>query len=371
MSNIRLCNVYDIEGDDIMANKSILMYINDLEPGMVLAREISSNNTVLVAKNVIVTQSIISKLKEKLVFEKIEVYSNDQGKAEYVHFNNEKSVDDIKESFEVFTKDVENIFSNLEGNNVLAIEEIRKFAKKIQGELNSTGAIIKNIVLYGSGNDSIYRHCVNVAALSCILGTWLELDENKMNLLTYSAILHDYGKIRVDENILNKVGTLTKEEFKTIKKHPIFGYEDIKKIQYLDSVVSYGVLMHHERLDGTGYPFGIKDDKIPIFARIIAITDVFDAVNSNRIYKTSKAPFEVLEIIQKESLGKLDYKYCKVFLEHIVNYYMGENVLLNDGNICKVVQIDINNLSRPLLLGESGFIDLKSEKGLFIEELVI
>jgi HD-GYP domain-containing protein (c-di-GMP phosphodiesterase class II) len=209
--------------------------------------------------------------------------------------------------------------------------------------MDSTGAIIKNVVLYGSGHDSIYRHSVNVAALSSILGAWLGLDEDKVNLLTYSAILHDYGKTRIDEKVLNKAGTLTREELKLIKKHPIFGYEDMRKIQYLDSLVSNGVLMHHERLDGTGYPFGIKGDKIPSFARIIAIADVFDAVNSNRTYKMSKGPFEVLEIIQKESLGKLDYEYCQVFLNHIINYYMGE----------------------------SSFIDLKKEKSLFVEELVI
>ena len=354
-----------------MRNKNIIMYTKDLEPGMVLAKEIYSNNIVLVAKNVVVTETIISRLKEKLVFEEIEVYGNDQGKAEHVHFNNEKSVEDIHESFEVFTNNVEGIFGNLENNYALGIQEVRKFAKKIQAELGSTGAIIKNVVLYGSGNDSIYRHSVNVAALSSILGAWLGLDENKINLLTYSAILHDYGKTRIDVKVLNKVNTLTKEELKVIKKHPIFGYEDIRKIQYLDSLVSNGVLMHHERLDGTGYPFGIKDEKIPSFARIIAIADVFDAINSNRTYKMSKGPFEVLEIIQKESLGKLDYEYCKVFLDHIINYYMGENVLLNNGEVCKIVKIDVNDLSRPLLLGENGFIDLKKEKSLFVEELVI
>ncbi|MBC8061213.1 MAG: HD-GYP domain-containing protein [Clostridiaceae bacterium] len=354
-----------------MSNKSIFMYVNDLEPGMVIGKEIYSENILLVAKNVIVTESIIFKLKEKLFFDKVEVYSNDKGEAGHVHFNNEKSIEDIQGSFEVLSKNVEGIFDNLEGNYVLGMQEVRAFAKKIQGELDSTGAIIKNIVLHGSGKDSIYKHSVNVAALSSILGSWLELDEYKKNLLTYSAILHDYGKVKIDKKILNKVETLTKEEFQGIKKHPIWGYEDIKKIENLDSIVSHGILMHHERLDGTGYPFGIKAEQIPLFARIIAIADVFDAVNSDRIYKRSKSPLEVLEIIQKESLGKLDYEYCKVFLDHIINYYMGQEVSLNDGQVCKIVQIDINDLSRPLLLGEFGFIDLKKEKGLFVEELVI
>jgi len=251
------------------------------------------------------------------------------------------------------------------------IEGIRSFSKQIQGELKSTSAVIKNIVLYGSGNDVIYRHSVNVAALSSILGRWIGLDENTINLLTYSAILHDYGKTKVDKDILNKVNPLTKNEIKEIKGHPVIGYNEIKKVQFLDNSVGYGVLMHHERLDGSGYPLGIKEDKIHPFAKIIAIADVFDAVNSNRVHKKSRGPFEALEIIQKESLGKLDYKYCKIFLEHIVNYYMGESVLLNTNKVCKIVQININDISRPLLFDGSVFIDLKQEKELYVEELVL
>jgi len=352
-----------------MPSKSV--YINDLKSGMVVSKEIYHNNVLLVGKNIVVTTGIISRLKEKLIFDEVEVYSDTQGRVQQVTFNNEKSVENIHESFELLTKNVEGIFNNLNNNYQLGMQRVRIFAKKIQGELNSTGAIIKNIVFYGSGSDSIYSHSVNVAALSSMLGAWLGFDENKINLLTYSAILHDYGKTKIDKEILDKADALTKEELKGIKKHPILGYEDIKKIQYLDSAVSLGVLMHHERLDGTGYPFGIKEDKIPSFARIIAIADVFDAVNSNRIYKMSKAPLEVLEIIQKESLGRLDYEYCKVFLEHIINYYIGENVFLNTGEICKIVQLNINDLSRPLLLGETGFVDLKKEKNLFIEELAL
>ena len=129
--------------------------------------------------------------------------------------------------------------------------------------------------------------------------------------------------------------------------------------------------MHHERLDGSGYPLGLKDNQIHQFARIIAIADVFDAINSDRLYKKSRGPFEALEIIKKESLGRLDYEYCNVFINHVINYYMGENVLLNNGKTCKIVQIDANDLTRPLLLDDSGFIDLKKSKDLYIEKLVL
>ena len=123
--------------------------------------------------------------------------------------------------------------------------------------------------------------------------------------------------------------------------------------------------------DGSGYPFGSKQDQIDVFAKIIAIADTFDAINSTRAYKKSKGPFEALEIIQTESHGKLDYEYCTVFLEHMINYYIGENVLLNTNNICKIVFIDINDIIHPLLIDGSEFIDLKKNKNLYIETLVL
>jgi len=251
------------------------------------------------------------------------------------------------------------------------MEEVRGFAKKIQEELTSTSSIIKNIVLYGSGKDSIYRHSVNVAALSSILGKWLGFTENDINLMVYSAILHDFGKTKIDENVLNKDTPLTNKELIEIKNHPVIGYNFIKQIPFLDKSVSYGVLMHHERMDGSGYPLGIKQDQIHQFAQIVAICDIFDAINSDRVYKKSKGPFEALEIIQKESIGRLNYEYCNVFLRHIVNYYMGESVLLNNYKVCKIIQIDINNISKPLLLDDSEFLDLKKEKDLYIEKLIL
>ncbi|PRR77095.1 Cyclic di-GMP phosphodiesterase response regulator RpfG [Clostridium liquoris] len=231
-------------------------------------------------------------------------------------------------------------------------------------ELNSPSTIIKNIVLEGSGEDCIFKHSVNVAALSLLLGKWIGYDKTKLNLLAYSATLHDFGKSKIDKSILYKQTRLTEKEFKEIRKHPIIAYNLVKNMTTLNASVGYGILMHHERMDGSGYPLGLKGDEINEFAKIIAIADTFDAVNSNRIYRKRKDPFGALEIIQRDSLGKLDYNYSKIFIEHIVNYYIGEKVLLDNNDVCKIIQIDVNNLSCPLLLNNDNFIDLKKRKDL-------
>ncbi len=360
-----------IRGVSIVSKVKSYVTISELVPSMILAEDVIFDGVTLVSSDVTVTQNIIEKLKERMLYGKVAVYIEKNEESETQSIPKEKSVAEIEETFNSYAVDIEKVFDLEYSNGMNDIEEVRKFAKNIQDELNSPRAVVKNIVLYGSGTDTIYRHSVNVAALSHVLGKWLGLDERKTNLLTYAGILHDFGKTKIDKIILDKPSMLTSKEFEAIKNHPVIGYNYVKKIPNLDSSVALGVLMHHERLDGKGYPLMVKEEKIPDFAKIIAIADIFDAVNSNRFHKHSKGPFEALEIIQKESLGKLDYQYCKVFLEHIVNYYMGEQVRLNTDKICKIVQVNINDLNRPLLFDGNDFIDLKYEKDLVVEELIV
>ena len=261
----------------------------------------------------------------------------------------------LEKSFNALSLDLTQTFFKLGKLKLSTIDEIRKISKQLQENMTDINALINDIVLHGSGADSIYRHGINVALLSNLLGRWIGLPENKINLLTYSALLHDIGKIKIDSNILNSNASLSEKEYITVKSHPLIGYNIVKEINFLDKSVAQGILIHHERLDGSGYPFGLKNDNISQFGKIIAIADVFDAINSNRSYRKKRLPFESLQIIRKESFGKLDYKYADIFLHHIFNYYLGKDVVLNNNKIAQIIQMDINNLDRPLILLDGYF----------------
>lgn len=345
--------------------------INELKPGMITAEEIKTENTVLIKAGNILTEGLIKELREKYFFSKVAVFSTKGESENYYDKYKQSTVEEVQQSFNRISSNIHGLFEEISEYGISDIQEIRDFAKNIQKELASPRAIVKNIVLNGSGSDVIYRHSVNVAALSTILAKWIGLSEKESNLLTYSAILHDFGKIKINQGILNKPHKLSEYEFREIKRHPVIGYDLLKEIPFLDASVRYGILMHHERRDGSGYPFGIKEDKIHIFAKIIAIVDVFDAINSNRMHRKSKRPFEALEIIQEESLHKLHYEYCRIFLDHVVNYYIGEKVLLNNNKVCDIIQININDINHPLLFDGSEFIDLKNKKDLCIEKLIL
>jgi putative nucleotidyltransferase with HDIG domain len=133
-----------------------------------------------------------------------------------------------------------------------------------------------------SKDDYTYRHSFAVAVIATLIGKWLGLKETELSELTIAAILHDIGKLKIPLDILNNPGKLTKEEFDLMKKHTIFGYEMIKETAGISHRQALVALQHHERQDGSGYPLGIRADKIDLFSRIVGIADVFHAMTSNR-----------------------------------------------------------------------------------------
>lgn len=349
-----------------MIAKKKLLSVNELQEGMVLACDIVSEGKVLLTDGVIITESILDKLKHMYFIYKVEIYVENTDSVETINFK-EKTVKEIENGLKEFSSNLESIFSTMSKSNEIEIKEIREFSKRIQAEFNSIGSVIRNIIFFGSGDDFIYRHSINVTAISYILGKWIGLSEKELNLLTYAAVLHDFGKTKLDKFKMN----LKNYKYEDSKEHPVIAYNLIKKIPYLDPSVGYAVLMHHERMDGTGYPLHIKSEKISKYAKIISIADIFDEVSSNRYSEDIKGPLDALKVIQDLSLNKLDSMYSNIFLSHIINYYMGENVLLNDKRSCKVIQIQLNDLTKPLLIDENGFLDLSKEKDLYVEKLDI
>lgn len=352
----------------MLKNKKAIS-IQDLKVGMACVSDIKFNGRVLIGQGVPLTETMIQKLRTSYFYHKIEVYC-DEDESEHIARITNESINEVNASLNKLAVNLNNLFDNIAELRTNGLEEIRQFALDIENELCNTSFLVKSIILSGSERDTIYRHSVNVASISALLGKWLKMPSEQIRLLTYSALLHDFGKTKIPKEVLNKPGSLNKEEFNLIKTHPVLAYNIIKEIRFLDKSVSYGVVMHHERLDGSGYPLGLLGDKIHPYAKIIAIADTFDAINSNRPYKLSSTPVDSLLIMQQESLHRLDYEYCKVFLEHMLNYYTGENVLLNSNKVCKIMQLNINDLSNPLLLEGDNLIDFRHDKNLRIERML-
>ena len=149
-----------------------------------------------------------------------------------------------------------------------------------------------------------------------MIGRRMGVPPDQLRVLEMSGLLHDVGKIGIPEGILLKPGKLTKEEHEIIRKHPRMGYEILTPIASFGEVLA-GVLHHHENPDGSGYPDGLAGEQIPLFARILHVADVFDALTSTRSYRVAFSPGQACEILCREAGAKLDGEVVAVFLEMI------------------------------------------------------
>jgi HD-GYP domain-containing protein (c-di-GMP phosphodiesterase class II) len=191
--------------------------------------------------------------------------------------------------------------------------------------------LMVNVVDMKVFDDYTYYHSVNVAVLSIILGVALEMSKEDLCNLGFAAILHDIGKVFVDRKILNKASHLTKEEFEEMKSHSMRGCEHIKKGYGVSLEAYMGIMDHHEKYDGGGYPNDIKGKRITFFGRIISVADVYDALTSDRPYRKALLPAEAMEYIMGATKTYFDPEIVEAFVKKIAPYPVGTCVKLSNG----------------------------------------
>lgn len=231
--------------------------------------------------------------------------------------------------------------------------------------------VINHLHMVSRQGDYTLHHSVNVALICGVLGRWLGYNERELTDLVLSGLLHDIGKTQISLEILNKPGKLSEEEMNIMQTHPSVGYKMLRENTNLSANICYGVLQHHERLDGSGYPFKIQGNQIHKYAKIIAIADIYDAMTSNSAYRTKATPFSVVEVMTEEMFNKLDATICTVFLNNVRDYFVGNIVKLSDGRNVEVVYLGQSAGTRPTVRTQDNqFIDLERRKDIQIVDLV-
>jgi HD-GYP domain-containing protein (c-di-GMP phosphodiesterase class II) len=165
---------------------------------------------------------------------------------------------------------------------------------------------LKSLMSIAAHDYYTHTHSINVAIYSLSLGSYLKLDKNSLAELGESALLHDLGKSKIDTSIINKNGKLTEEEFKKIQSHPALGYSIGLKIGIKNQKVLNGIRHHHEKMDGSGYPYGYSEFEIPLYARIVGLCDIFDALTSRRSYKEPMSTFDAMKLMRNQMKNHID-----------------------------------------------------------------
>lgn len=186
-----------------------------------------------------------------------------------------------------------------------------------------------------------YTHCINVCVLALLLSAQLGNDESITKKVGLAGLFHDIGKVFIPEEILNKNGPLTSEEFMVMKKHPELGCQYVKRYNLPDEIVS-GIRDHHEKLNGKGYPRGLMGAEISETARLISIADIYDALTSRRVYKDPMLPHQALCLMYSMCGDELDEQLFAAFIHSQGIYPVGSVVELSSGWRGVVLQINPN-----------------------------
>ncbi len=246
---------------------------------------------------------------------------------------------------------VKDVFDTMEKPDSIAkslaskMDSTKDFINDIVHDIMNNKNAVVNMVDIKVYDEYTFYHSVNVAILSIVIGQGLKLGEKDLYALGLAAVLHDIGKVYVDKDILLKKDKLTETEFEMIKTHSESGYKHLKN-SYEIPIASYiGVLQHHEKYDGTGYPMRKKQEEISLFGRIICLADVYDALTSNRPYREAMLPSDAMEYIMANSGSMFDSKIVKVFVEKVAAYPIGTSIHLSNGLEALVID---NNVGAPL-----------------------
>ncbi|PKM54368.1 MAG: hypothetical protein CVV00_08440 [Firmicutes bacterium HGW-Firmicutes-5] len=275
----------------------------------------------------------------------------------------------FKETFVQVESSVKNELLAISDGKNIDPERLIKSTETLMGSLRLKSELFNYMNHLRSDIGHTYVHSLNVSMLCNIFGHWLKMPSDEIEDLTLAGLVHDIGKTQIDQTILNKPGRLSEEEFVTVKQHALLGY-NLLKDQDIPERVKQGVLMHHERNDGSGYPFGLKGDSISDFGKILAILDTYDAMTSNRTYHQKFSPFKVIQMFEQESYGFLDARFLYIFLENIAHNYLGESVRLSDQRKGKIVFIHNTSPSKPIVQINQEIIDLMTSPHLAIEEIL-
>lgn len=254
----------------------------------------------------------------------------------------EEALDGIRRMFDAVKNGTENMTTAYQ-----VVKEVNTIVDQLVDTLEKESNSLVHITDLKSYDEYTYHHSLSVAVLSIAIAQSLGLSGEQLRSIGRCGMLHDIGKILLPVDIINKPRRLNNTEFYIVKQHSKKGYDYLRKGKIEDETIRQGILCHHEKIDGTGYPNGLRGKELPLFARIVTVADVYDAVTSYRPYRKPMSPAEAIEIIMSEVGCAFDYEVVIAFISKLELYPINSRVELS--NKRRGIVIDNTYPMRPLL----------------------
>jgi len=268
-----------------------------------------------------------------------------------------------------YTKNKDEAFECLQeiaGKKNVTMESLAEISNNLTDHLEATpqDVVLLLINALAPANEYLQRHCLNVGILNGLVGRWMGMPDRDIDNLVLIGLLHDTGMIKIPQKIPDAPRKLTVTEYEVIKTHVNHTYDLLSE---LPEDIRIAACSHHERLNGTGYNYKLKNDDIILNARITAVSDTYDAVVSQRAFKEPQSPFNALALLKELSNTELDRKIVNAFIENIPKDLVGKPVMMSDGTIGIVREYDPDDIGYPMV--ELGGRTVKTNEKLFCKSI--
>jgi len=315
-----------------------------VEEGSILARPvINPSGMILLQAGVHVTASYLTRLQTM----GYDVLFIEDDRLEDVEFH----IAITAQTREAAYKTIENVSKFIEGGseNSLQVDNIRMTIQQMINDLLYSSDVLGNLTEIQGFDDYTFHHSVNTTILALILGIASGYSEPKLIELGMGVLMHDVGKIKIPEGILNKKTPLTEAEFAEIKKHTTYGFDILRKNNDLSLLSAHVAFQHQEKWDGSGYPRGLKGNGIHEYGRIAAVADVYEALTSKRVYRNAIEPNDAYEYVISQANTHFEPRAIEVFKKHIAVYPSGSGILLSNGQRGNVLKQNPTFPNRPFI----------------------
>lgn len=313
--------------------------VEDLQPGMIVARTVMGfTGRALLTENTMLTDNYIARLGKIGIGS---VYVKDGlGDGDVPEIVSEEVISSV-------SNNLNNSLKSFKVNNSINVASFKKSVNMLLDNILNNRHVLIQLEDIRAFSDYVFTHSINVAVYSIMTGISLGYTEKSLAELGLGALLHDIGMIALDAQILNDPGALSIMERDQIKQHPELGFNLLRQHREISTLSAHVAYQHHERVDGKGYPRGLEDSQILDYAKIVAVTDTFDGVISDRPHRTGCTTTDAMLVIKKLSGTHFDPVFVEAFASNVALYPVGSVLKLNTGHLAVVTSVNRFNSDRP------------------------